>query len=84
MIAGMQGLVGDEECTWRVFRGSGGGDGDDVVITCLASAGPGKVAVGGSGGNLEIWDVEAVCSGGGGGEAFAGLVHRLVSDDCIV
>lgn len=77
LSAGMQGLVGDEEFTWRVLRGSGG----DVAITCLASAGPRKVAVGGSGGKLEVWDVEAVCAGagGGGGEASAGLVHRLVS-----
>ncbi|CAN0496056.1 unnamed protein product, partial [Ectocarpus sp. 12 AP-2014] len=68
--AGMQGLVGDEEVTWRVFRGGGGGGGGgggsgdnggdsrDVAITCLASAGPCRVAVAGSGGKLEIWDVE--------------------------
>lgn len=71
--------MGDEECTWRVLRGSGG----DVAITCLASAGPRRVAVGGSGGKLEVWDVEAVCAGGAGasgdGEASAGLVQRLVS-----
>eukprot|EP00903_Cladosiphon_okamuranus_P011112 g10488.t1 len=83
--AGMQVLVGDEECTWGVLRGSG----DGVAITCLASAGPRKVAVGGSGGKLEIWDVEAVCAGGagcagvGGGEASAGLVHRLDLGDAL-
>lgn len=94
----MQGLVGEEEFTWRVFRGGGGsgsgGDSRDVAITCLASAGPCRVAVAGSGGKLEIWDVEAACAGqggGGGGEGFGagqpgaatgaapGLVRRLVS-----
>lgn len=67
------------------------GSGDDVAITCLASVGPRKVAVGGNGGKLEIWDVEAVCaggaggaSGGGGGEASTGLVRRLVSDGLCV
>lgn len=64
-----------------MFRSGGG----DVAITCLVRAGPRNVAVGGSGGKLEIWDVEAVCTGGagvsgggGGGGGMAGLVHRLV------
>ncbi|CAN0045248.1 unnamed protein product, partial [Ectocarpus sp. 8 AP-2014] len=98
----MQGLVGDKEVTWRVFRGGGGGGGGgnggdsrDVAITCLASAGPCRVAVAGSGGKLEIWDVEAACAGqgggGGGGEGFgagqpgagAGLVRRLDLGDAL-
>ncbi|CAM9932657.1 unnamed protein product, partial [Scytosiphon promiscuus] len=48
--AGMEGLAGDEECTWRVFRGGrsrggGGGGGCDVEITSISSAGPRRVAV---------------------------------------
>lgn len=70
----MQGLVGDEECTWQAFEGGGG-----VSMTCLASAGSRRVAVGGTGGCMEIWDVEMACGGGlGAGGGRAGLVHRLV------
>lgn len=76
--------MSDGECTWQAFGGS-----RDVAITCLAAAGSRRVAIGGSGGKLEVWDVEVVYGGGGIGEAFgvggagvggrAGLVHRLVS-----
>ena len=86
--------AGGEEYTWQAFGSSPGVGGGDVAITCLSSAGPRRVAVAGSGGKLEVWDVEAACSGmserrerGGGGafgpgERGAGLVHRLVSCCC--
>lgn len=54
-------MVGNEKRTWRAFRGS-----SDVKITSLASAGPTRVAVAGSGGKLEIWDVETACEAGSG------------------
>lgn len=66
----------DEEFSWLAFGGS-----DDVSITSLATAGSRSIAVGGSGGKLEIWDVEAVFRDGGRTRkgARAGLVRRLVS-----
>lgn len=77
---GIHGLTGDEECTWQVFEGGG-----NVSITCLATAGSRGVAVGGTGGCLEIWDVEMACSGGlGAGGGRPGLVHRLVRVSTIV
>lgn len=76
VAAGTQRLVDDEEFSWLAFGGS-----DDVSITSLATAGSRSVAVGGSGGKLEIWDVEAVFREVGRTRkgARAGLVRRLVS-----
>lgn len=85
-----------EEFTWQAFSGNNGGNstGDRVAITCLASAGPNRVAVGGTGGKIEIWDVKAMVASRRGRraanvEAFGvgeagmrvrgGLLHKLVS-----
>lgn len=76
MSDGAQRPVDDEEFSWLAFGGS-----DDVSITSLATAGSQSIAVGGSGGKLEIWDMEAVSRDGGRTQkgARAGLVRRLVS-----
>lgn len=61
--------------SWQAFGGGGGYATADntAIVTCVAAAGPRRVAIAGTGSRLEIWDIEMV-------EAAAQTSGRAVGD----